>query len=337
MEQPDVQQLFFQHVKNNLPRHLSLVDEVAELLNISTDSAYRRIRGEKMISFDEIRTLCSHFKISLDQFFFLTSESILFTGRNADTATFSFDQHLKNILAQIVYMNSFDRREMIVLNKDVTLFHYFNFHELAAFKFFFWMKAILQMPLFGKKLFEIDEMTDGLEKTGFQILEEYNKVPSQEIWNVENIHTIVYQIEYYKEMKVFASSKDIISLYECLQKMVDHIERQAELGYKFDINGKHPPEKASYKMFVNEFVLGDNTFLAVLNDTKVLHLNHTTLNFITTKDTQFVDYTYQHLQNIIRKSTLISDVGEKERKRFFARMQEKIEHRKKAAANYNPK
>ncbi|HEX4849499.1 MAG TPA: hypothetical protein VFV08_01770, partial [Puia sp.] len=243
----------------------------------------------------------------------------------------------KNILAAVVYMNSFDRREMIVMNKDIPVFHFFHYHQLAAFKFFFWMKTLLQYPLFGKKLFETDEMTESLEKIGDQIVEEYNKIPSQEIWNVENIHSTIYQIEYYKETKVFSSAQDIINLYESLEKTVQHIEKQAELGYKFSVNGKHPPEKASYKMFVNEFIIGDNTFLAVLNDTKVLHLNHTVVNFMTTKDTRFVDYTYQHLQNIIRKSTLISDVGEKERKRFFSRMLEKIDHRKKAAANYNPK
>ena len=60
---PSVQQIFFQHVKDHLPAHLSLVDEIAELLNISIDSAYRRIRGEKAISFEELRTLCSHFRI----------------------------------------------------------------------------------------------------------------------------------------------------------------------------------------------------------------------------------------------------------------------------------
>ncbi|PWT77911.1 MAG: hypothetical protein C5B59_02785 [Bacteroidetes bacterium] len=337
MEQPDVQQLFFQHIKNNLPRHLSLVDEVAELLNISTDSAYRRIRGEKMMSFDEIRTLCKQFNISLDQFFFLTSQSLIFTGKNADSSDFSLEMHLRSILAELVYINSFERKEMIVSNKDVTIFHYFNYNELAAFKFFFWMKTLLQVPLFGRKLFDVDEMTQSLQNLGHQIIEEYNKINSQEIWNVENIHTIIYQIEYYKETKMFASPQDIINLYECVEKMVNHIEKQAELGYKFDVNGKYPPEKASYKMFVNEFVLGDNSFFAVLNDTKIVHINHSVLNFITTKDTRFVEYTYQHLQNIIRKSTLISDVGEKDRKRFFDRMREKIQLRKKAAANYNPK
>src|SRR5882762_1404739 len=101
MEQPSVQQLFFQHIRNNLPPHLSFVDEIAGLLNISNDSAYRRIRGEKGISFDEIRTLCSHFKISLDQLFYLNSEAIIFTGRLADNNNFSFDLYLNNILKQL--------------------------------------------------------------------------------------------------------------------------------------------------------------------------------------------------------------------------------------------
>ena len=71
------QQIFFQHIKTVLPAHLSLADEVAELLNISNDSAYRRIRGEKPIALEEIKKLCIHFKISLDQFMHLNSELVL--------------------------------------------------------------------------------------------------------------------------------------------------------------------------------------------------------------------------------------------------------------------
>jgi hypothetical protein len=66
MEPANLQQSFFRHLKSILPGHLSLVDEVAELLNISNDSAYRRIRGEKPISLEEIQKLCIRYHISLD-------------------------------------------------------------------------------------------------------------------------------------------------------------------------------------------------------------------------------------------------------------------------------
>src|SRR5450755_606756 len=90
MTQPDVQQVFFQHIKSNLAAHLSLVDEIADLLSISNDSAYRRIRGEKPLSFDEIKILCAHYKISLDQLFHLSNDSFLFSGPLIDRDNFGF-------------------------------------------------------------------------------------------------------------------------------------------------------------------------------------------------------------------------------------------------------
>lgn len=334
MEEPAVQQLFFRHIRNTLPPHLSLVDEIAALLNISNDSAYRRIRGEKGIGFDEIRTLCAHFHISLDQLLHLDGESLLFSGRMADQTSFPFDLYLKGILDQLKFMNSFERRELIYLNKDIPIFHYFYYHELAAFKFFFWMKTILQYPLPGKTLFAPDEFMDGLHTTSARITEEYLRIPSQEVWNVENIHSTIRQIEYYKETRVFRSADDILRLYDCLLNSIDHIEKQAELGCKFrvDKNAAHPG--SGYKLFINEFILGDNTICALLDDTRVVYLNHSVLNFVATKDPAFTEYTYQHSQNIIRRSTLISDVGEKERSRFFNTMREKIHNRKKAVNHY---
>ncbi|HTS45328.1 MAG TPA: hypothetical protein VMH01_13095 [Puia sp.] len=334
MEQTGAQQVFFQHIRNTLPPHISLVDEIAELLNISTDSAYRRIRGEKLISFDEIRTLCSHFKISLDQLFYLNSESIIFSGGLTNNKNYGFDIYLQNILDHLININSFERRELISLNKDI-IFHDFNFHDLTSFRLFFWMKTVLQYPLFGKALFDSDDFTESLHQTVKKIMTEYNKIPSQEIWNMENIQSIIYQIEYYKETKVFASAQDILNLYECLLKTVDHIERQAEAGYKFQPGGKPLQTNATYKLYVNEFILGDNTIVAVLNDLKVVYIPHTVLNYLHTKDTAFAEYTYQHFQNIIRKSTLISDVGEKERSRFFNTMREKIDDHRKSALQYN--
>ena len=159
MEQHSLQQLFFTHIRNNLPQHISLVDSVAGLLNISNDSAYRRIRGEKEISFDEIRLLCRHFNISLDLLLHLNSESFIFAGRLADYNNFNFELYLKSILDQLKFMNSFDRKELLYLNKDIPIFHQFHYHELAAFKIFFWMKSVMQYPSLNKSLFLIEDFS----------------------------------------------------------------------------------------------------------------------------------------------------------------------------------
>ncbi|HVW58444.1 MAG TPA: hypothetical protein VHC48_00360 [Puia sp.] len=325
----NVQQLFFQHVRDQIPAHLSLVDEVAELLNISNDSAYRRIRGEKAISFEEIRTLCSHFRISLDQLFHLETDTILFWGKFINKTDFDFDLYLREILQLLVHVNTFDHKELLFMSKDIPIFYHFIFPELAAFKSFFWMKTILQYPFYHKKQFVSDDFLPSISQTCAKIIEEYNKLPSQEIWSVESIHATIRQIDYYKDTKTFASEQDLEKVYECLYKTIDHIEAQVERGFKFPLQAQHPAGGAPLKCYINEFVLGDNTFLFHLNDNKMVVINHAVLNTIRTKDGYFAQCTDEHFQNIISKSTQISGVGEKDRSRFFNILREKIEHSRK--------
>jgi len=111
--------------------------------------------------------------------------------------------------------------------------------------------------------------------------------------------------------------------------MINHIEKQAEAGYKFPAGGKSSVAGAPYRFFVNEFFLGDNCNMAVLDNTKVAYLNHSLLNVLMTRDPVFTEYTYQYAQKIMRKSTLMSNAGEKERTRFFNTMRDKVHARMK--------
>ena len=87
-------------------------------------------------------------------------------------------------------------------------------------------------------------------------------------------------MEYYRATKVFATEKDLESVYDSLHKTVDHVEAQVEQGYKFQIGAKTPMQGqgASYKFYVNEFLIGDNTYLVQLNDSRMVVLNHSGLN-----------------------------------------------------------
>jgi hypothetical protein len=322
-----VQQIFFQHIKDHLPTHISLVDEVAGLLHISIDSAYRRIRAEKALSFDEIRTLCSHFRLSLDQLFHLETDTLLFGGRFINGNDFDFNCYLEDICRLLTRINSHQRKEMLLMSKDLPIFYHFLYPELAAFKVFFWMKTILQYPQYSRQRFSIDDIPPSISQVCTRIAMEYNKIPSQEIWHAETVHATLRQIEYYRETKVLASGQDLDAVYDCLEKAIDHVEAQTELGFKFlpsPTPGREPIKGALFQCYINEFALGDNSFLIHLDDHRLVVLNHSVLNTIRTSDTYFTRCTEEHFQNIIRRSTPISGVGEKERNKFFNIIREKI-------------
>ncbi|MEO5594544.1 MAG: helix-turn-helix domain-containing protein [Chitinophagaceae bacterium] len=329
MNPSNVQLLFFQHLKTQLPPHLSMVDEIAELLGISTDSAYRRIRGEKPIDLEETHKLCSHYKISIDHLLNLQSDAFIFRGslpgNNADV---NFENWLQTLQDNLHYMNSFGKRHMYYLMKDIPPFVHFLVPELSAFKCFFWMKSILHNErLKGVKFTFQDQRYEKFTGYSKKIIEEYLLLPSTEIWNVESLNSTLNQINFYAEAGSFSNKADIRTLYEKVEEMINHLEKQAELGVKFTLGGKPAPNAASYRMFVNELILGDNTIMAELDDTRITFLNHSVLNIVTTRDERFNKSMFASVENLMKKSAMISVIGEKERVSFFNRLRNNIQLR----------
>jgi hypothetical protein len=329
MEATQLQINFFKYLKNKLPQHLSLVDEVGELLNISIDSAYRRIRGENTLRFDEIQLLANHYSVSLDQFLKLKSNAITFSGNFINSEKFDFENYLKGIIAKLEQISGAEQKEIFYFNKDIPIFHHFMFPELAAFKCYFWCRYNLNHTLYNNGQFLIDDFIDVFNKTGKKISELYLQIPSTEIWNLDCINTTIMQIDYYRECKIFKSAEDIVTIYNCLEKLVDHIEQQVEVGYKFPFKQPNKNNGIKYKFFVNEFVLGDNTVIIHIDGQKVAVMTHSVLNYIETADPKFVDYISEAFQIILKKSTLISEIGERNRQLFFDAMRQRIYDKKK--------
>src|SRR5689334_3739949 len=132
MEPIELQQQFFRHIKSALPSHVSFVDDIAELLEISNDSAYRRIRGEKPISLEEIQKLCRKYRLSLDNIISINSNSTVFFGNWVDASEFDFEKYLSDMLAQMSFVAAAHEKIMYYEAKDIPPFHHFQFPELAA-------------------------------------------------------------------------------------------------------------------------------------------------------------------------------------------------------------
>ena len=328
MENPTAQVRLFQHVKSLLLPHQSLVEEVADVLGLSTDSAYRRIRGEKPIDLPEVEKIGTHFRVSLDQFLFPQTEAILFTGRQELHQEHPLEQWLQDVERQLLLINRFPASHIYFVIKDIPLFYHFQIPELAEFKFFFWMKSILHDDALRGVKFQLgDPRYRHLHEVCQRIVALYNRVPTTEIWNVESLNSTLRQINFYHESGAFARDGDASLLYAKVGELIDFIEVQAEAGTKTTLGQPSAPDGPSYRLFVNELMLGDNTFAAELGAERITFLNHSVLYFVGTRDKGFNDFMFANLDNLMKKSTLISNVGEKERSQFFNSLRQNLRQR----------
>lgn len=322
-----IQQQLFQIIKSRLPANASVADEVAALLDISTDSAYRRMRGEKTITFDELCKLIISYRISLDQLINVNT-GFLFQGNLLNSQTFRFEDYLKGMLGNMIYFNTAKQNEFYYLCKDTPIFHHFHVREFAAFKYFFWMSTLAYFPDFRNKKINFGEYSDQLFELSQKNLELYNQLNVYEIWTLESLNSVLHQIEYYREAQRFLSDEDVLKVYEAVERTVNHLEEQARLGYKFNINDPQKTPMGKYQLYFNEIILPDNSMMVVMDNSKLALMPHTALNYMMTRDVAYCENYYQYVQNLLKRSTLISEVSEKERSRFFRIMRERIERRK---------
>ena len=318
-----IQEVLFQTIKGKLPSNLSFVHELSELLGISYDSAYRRIRGEKELSMEELRTVCAKYDISVDALFNMKSNHVIFSSLAIGEGGFDIERWLESLLKAIIGIHAAKEREIIYTAKDIPVFYYFEFPEIAAFKIYFWNKALIPASGFeGKKLSL--EPPAALFETGRKLLSHYIKIPTVEIWSEETISSILRQIEYCYVSGFFEKTGDVYRLFDTLENWLNHVNSQAEHGFQY-LSGR-PAEgiENNFRLYQNEVLVTDNTILATIDGQKISYNTYNVINQLITTNPVFCGQVEKSLRNLMEKSTLISGTSAKERNRFFKSLHDKV-------------
>jgi hypothetical protein len=318
------QEELFRSIKNSLQPNISLVHEISELLGVSYDSAYRRIRGEKEISMEELKKLSCHFKISIDTLFNIHSDNIVFDSRILGEGGINFIEWMQTILQYLKKIRLAHDRQIIYSAKDIPIFHYFEFPEIFAFKVYFWHKALIPTYDYEEKHIR-SEVDPSLQELGREIAMMYSRIPTIEIWNEETFNSIIRQIEFCYISGYFASREDANHLCDSLENMIHHMQDQAEAGFRF-LYGTDPDGiEGSFKLYCNEVLLGDNTILVNMDGNLTTFFTFSVINLLITNNLKVCNHTQNALRLLMKQSTLISNTATKDRNRFFIHIYDKIE------------
>ena len=318
-----IQEILFQTIKTKLPSNISFVHDLSELLGISYDSAYRRIRGEKELSLEELKSICLHYNVSIDSLFNFKSNQVIFNSLALGEDGFTFENWLQSLLEGIKRIHSCQQREIIYAAKDLPVFYFFEFPEIAAFKIYFWHKTLIPASEYENQLISL-EPPETLYTLGHQLLSYYIKIPTIEIWSEATIASILKQIEYCYVSGFFARIEDVFRLCEVLESWLQHVQRQAECGFQFRLGSPCEGIENSYKLFNNEVLVSDNTILVTMDGQKTSYYTYNVINQLITTNPVFCNQVDKTLRNLMQKSSLISGTSAKERHRFFNKLHENV-------------
>lgn len=322
-QENSVQINFLSRIKDLVKDSNSFTDELASVLNMSIDSVYRRIRGETILSINEVYDLCTHYNISFDLFTH-NAKNIAFhyepiVGGGGFNA---FNTYLTSILNDMKQIVRAKDKQVIYAAIDVPIFHHFNYPELSAFKMFYWMKAVVNVPELEDKKFSVEHISPEFAELGRQIFEIYCKIPSIEIWTDETINSLIKQIEFYWDTGNFASQEDALAVCEQALNEINTLSKQAEIGNK-DL--KELNDDSNFVLYHSQIEIGNNCIYTKRTDVEIVYLSMHTFNKIATGNPAFIADTQIWLDNLIKKSNKISGESQINRYKFFKKASNKLE------------
>jgi hypothetical protein len=305
-----MQEFFLSKLKDALPANVSLIDTVAEILDISYDAAHRRTSMKSKLSLEEAVKLSRHFNMSIDQLYEIGLQNVIVVEKTQMiTSQKDLEAYFLASYENIQKLLAMKGSEIIYSAKDLPIFYTSSDNVLSRFKMYVWLQLLSEEQ---KVLaFENFAPSVSLVSAASRLGELYSNLNVTEIWDVTTINSTLKQIHFYYKSTLL-TEKMALRLCDDLKKLLETIENKVA-------------NDVQYKLYYNELLLMNNSVMVKTPVIKTLFVAYTILSYYKTSDTQTLAQVDEHLQRQMRNSKLLSTAGKKEQRIFFNKMHKKID------------
>jgi hypothetical protein len=312
----DIQTRLMLKLKSSIPHYLSLAEEIADVLELSNDSAYRRIRGESALSIDEVMKICKHFRISFDSLVAAESGAASF---NYSPVRCRADllHYLGGIRDDMLKILHSEHKSITYASFDVPIFHVFKSPVYFQFKLYYWLRSIAKDSYYADKAFSVKDIDEELVAFGTELSDIYARIPSVELWTENVISSLVKQVDYGWLAGLFASTDDIIVLIDEVKKSLEKVQREVEMNVKYGLDGLPGDHQPNFQLYQCDIEIGNNTILVNMGDNMITYITYNTFNRMFTSNREYCLQTADWLNNLTQQSNLISGVAQRNRFQFF--------------------
>jgi len=319
-----IQEKLFTKIIQQHQKKADAIEAIQEILSIGKDATYRRLRGETLLSPEEMRDLALKYNISLDELAFQDADIVFVSYNVFETDTQNFQEFTSNLNKMLVQVSALPQVEVFHASDEMPIFQLMRFPELFAFKLYVWGVNTWQFGHLQNTSFKTNLVSPDVLKMAKENVKLYDALNTTELWDLGVMDKTLNQIEFCATVEQFDNPKDALLLCDQLMELFQHLRKVAEAGVKFPLGQTNENGKGTFNLFYNEMTSTGNTFLVKSTQTKFLVTAFCSPNFFRSNDERLCNYAEDWLQNIISRSVPMSGAGARSRNRYFNRLEKKI-------------
>lgn len=318
-----MQEQFIKAIRQRSGSQSSFVDEVASVLDIGYDAAYRRINLRTNLSLEESVLLARHYKISLNKLFEVGNQNTIVTELPPQPKDVeAMEQWLKASLHNVKALAKLKGTEVLYSAKDIPLFHTLSDSMLTRYKMYVWLKDINVEMAQSKITFDEwkESIPNSLLEAAYELSDIYKGVSITEIWNETTITGSLQQVLYYFETGLVSAD---LALHICkdISDVIKHIEKQT-----IDQSLAGASSDNFFHLYRCDLHTLNNTIMFNSKIGKVFFQPFTVIRYFKIDHPETCELQYEFFKKMMRNSKMLANAGERDRTLFFNRIHQKIEN-----------
>ena len=315
-DQIDTQKRFFDFVSE---RHSSeeVLHTTMEVLHLGKGAVYKRMNGSTALTASEMVQLAKAFRISLDNIFQNESYMPFFHPfwKKDNASSIDFVDRFAVYLKPTTGHNS---SSITYLANELPINYYFSHKYILHFLISIWNHLHYnEAKLIIDETVSIDKRMESLRS---EIQYNYKSQKVTEIWNPSMLNNLYQQIVFCITMRAFPDANFIGLLLKDIERLIGTLQKVTSPESK-DIPEKgHPP-----RIYLNEFGNFVNILLYDSDDIQSAFIGIDMPHYMITYSPSFVKQAKVWVENIKRRSVLISSEGFQYRELFFHKLEKEYD------------
>lgn len=318
------QQAFFEELELQFPKRGQMVNAISEVLNVGRDAVYRRLRGDTVLSANELMILSRKYGVSLDEG---TSEKP--KSKQLTFAATNWEEKSELGYYEKLEAWSHEIKELPGVTLDYVTSELPPHYEMGKPTLFAFKVYTYAHTAWSHNKWKGQEFRpELLDPRAFSIAERINEclfsLPGREMWSVGILNVTLRQIEHAVEVGAVRNVQLIDKLFTEIEEIVLHMEAMMKSGKRFAPGKQYSDDSPQLQVYNNELMDNSNAILVSSRDFSVAYTTLINPNFLVSKDPVVIRQVERWIGNLTAGANVLHAQPGNYASKFFLRLRRSI-------------
>ncbi len=314
------QTTFFEQLEKQFDKRGQMVIELSEVLNVGRDAIYRRLRGDTVLSADELILLAKKYNIDLN---FDQNRQELYYNNPAYETEQEVD-YFRQLARDAGHIIEIEGISIDYATPELPIYYDLLAPTLLAFKVYVYGLTSWNFSKWKGKPFHPSLVSPEVNEIARQLSAGLFQLPGRELWSVGIFDITLRQVVHAVETGRLENPGLVKTIFKEIDSIINHMEEMAGNGKRYLPGEQDKENLPDFQVFHNELTNTNNVIIVKSPKFSSVFSTFVNPNYIVCKDKRIQQQIENWFENLVESSNSLNATGGKYKEKYFNQLRRAI-------------